>query len=100
MKTLLMIAAAIALTACASHGQPITQEQVSRVTEGKTTRQELIASFGPPTVSTRNSDGSEILSWGHAKIGFAGSSYKNQTMTAVIGPDGKVVSYSTSDIGG
>lgn len=100
MKTILILTAAVLLSACASHGQPITQEQVARVVEGQTTRDELIASFGPPTVVTRNSGGGEILSWGHAKIGFAGSSYKNQTMTAVIGPDGKVVSYSTSDIGG
>lgn len=95
----ILIAAALILTAgCASHGRPITKAQIDQIEEGKTTKQDLLASFGRPVVTSRNSDGSEIIGWAYAKVGFAGSSYENQSITVTLDPQGKVLNYTTSDI--
>lgn len=99
MRAIFALIAAITLTACASHGRPITGSQVAAISEGVTTKQDLLASFGRPIVTSKNSDGTEIIGWAYAKVGFAGSSYTNQSITVTLGPDGKVQSYTTSDIG-
>ena len=99
MRAIFVLIAAVTIAACASHGRPITDEQVSAIKAGVTTKQELLSSFGRPVVTSKNSDGTEIIGWGYAKVGFAGSSYTNQSITVIMNPDGTVKSYTTSDIG-
>jgi len=98
MRALFVILTAAGMAACVSHGRPITDEQVAAVREGVTTKQELLASFGRPVVSSKNSDGTEVIGWAYAKVGFAGSSYTNQSITVTVGQDGTVKSYTTSVI--
>ena len=57
MKAVLIVAAALGLSACVATGKKVTQEQVSRFQKGKTTYQEVIADLGEPTNSTLHSDG-------------------------------------------
>ncbi|MFG3451158.1 hypothetical protein [Stutzerimonas stutzeri] len=99
MRAFFVLIAAFTLSACASHGRPITDEQVSAIREGVTTKQDLLASFGRPVVTSKSSDGTEIIGWGYAKVGFAGSSYTNQSITVTLNPDGTVKSYTTSATG-
>jgi len=99
MRKILIAAALLVLVGCASHGKPITQWQIDQIEEGETTRQDLLASFGRPVVTSRNSDGSEIIGWAYAKVGFAGSSYQNQSLTVTLDPQGKVLRYTTSEVG-
>jgi len=99
MRKILIAAALILAAGCASHGRPITQAQIDQIEEGKTTKQELLASFGKPVVTSRNSDGTEIIGWAYAKVGFAGSSYQNQSLTVTLDPQGKVLRYTTSEVG-
>tara|TARA_R110000868_G_scaffold307724_1_gene569375 strand:+ start:3112 stop:3417 length:306 start_codon:yes stop_codon:yes gene_type:complete len=91
-----IISACILIAACATSGRPISNDQLSSVQEGVTTRSEVVAMFGPPLATTRNSDGTEILSWGYSKVGFAGSSVESQGLSVVIGPDGTVTTYSVT----
>ncbi len=99
MRAIIVLIAAFVLSACASHGRPITDAQVSAIEEGVTTKQDLLSSFGRPIVTSKNSDGTEILGWAYAKVGFAGSSYTNQSFTVTLNPDGTVRSYTTSAVG-
>jgi len=94
-----MLFAALTLAACASHGRPITEAQISAIEPGVTTKQELLSSFGRPVVTSKSSDGAEVIGWGYAKVGFAGSSYTNQSVTVILNPDGTVKSHTASSIG-
>lgn len=98
MKKVMTLLAACVLAACTTYGKPVTQAQLDQIKQGVTTKEELLTSFGKPLASTRNSDGTQVLSWGYTKVGFAGSSYANQGLSVVLGADGKVVSYTTTDM--
>lgn len=98
MRKLAITAMAIALSACATYGKPVTQAQLDAIQQGKTTREELVASFGQPLAVTKNSDGTQVMSWGYSHVGFAGSNYKSQGLSVILDPSGKVVSYTTTDM--
>ena len=57
---------------------------------------QLIDLFGEPNTRVYNSDGSQILAWGYAYVGFAGIGTEMQSVSMVIGPDGTVQGYSRS----
>ena len=97
MRKIILLAASLVLAACTTYGKPVTQQQLDQIKTGVTTRDDLLSSFGKPLVVTRNSDGTQVYSWGYAKVGFAGSSYKNQALSVILDSSGKVVSYTTSD---
>lgn len=98
MKNILMLIAACALVACTSYGKPVTEAQLDAIKQGVTTKEDLLSSFGQPLAVTRNSDGTQVMSWGYAHVGFAGSSYKNQALSVILDASGKVVSYTTTDM--
>lgn len=99
MKKIIMLAAACLLAACSTqYGKPVTEAQLDAIKQGVTTKDDLLASFGPPLATARNSDGTQVMSWGHAKVGFAGSSYSNQALSVILDSSGKVVSFTTTDM--
>jgi len=97
MKKVLILFAVALLAACTTYGKPVTQDQLDAIKQGVTTREDLLSSFGKPLATARNSDGSQVMSWGYAKVGFAGSSYRNQALSVVLDSSGKVVSYTTTE---
>lgn len=97
MKKVITLIAACLLAACSTYGKPVTQAQLDQIKQGITTKQDLLSSFGKPLVTARNSDGTQVMSWGYAKVGFAGSSYTNQALSVVLDSAGKVVSFTTTD---
>lgn len=99
MNRMMTLVAACLLSACSTYGKPVTQAQLDQIKQGETTREELLSSFGTPLAVARNSDGSQVMSWGYAKVGFAGSSYKNQALSVVLDSSGKVLSYTTTETG-
>lgn len=99
MNKVLTLVAACLLAACTTHyGEPVTQAQLDQIKQGVTTKDDLLSSFGKPLAVARNSDGTQVMSWGYAKIGFAGSSYSNQALSVVLDSAGKVVSFTTTDM--
>lgn len=99
MKKLTMLLVSAVLSACSTYGTPITDEQVAQIKQGVTTNEELVSQFGKPLAVGRNSDGTQVMSWGYAKVGFAGSSYENQVLSVILDSSGKVASYTTSETG-
>ncbi|WPP47113.1 hypothetical protein [Pseudomonas sp. AN-1] len=85
---------AMLLAGCASSGQRITQDKMDQVINGQTTRSDLITLFGAPTTETYNSDGSQLLAWGYAHIGFMGIGTEVQSLSVKVGPDGRVDGFS------
>lgn len=94
MRSVFLLLMAVTLAGCATSGSRISQSQMDRIVTGQTTRDEMISVFGPPNTETVNADGSSVLGWGYAHIGFAGIGTEVQGIAVVIGPDGRVVSYS------
>ena len=101
-KMLLCLSMAALLSGCATSGTKIEQAQIDSLVKGKTTSSEVIALLGPPTAVTQNSDGSQVLGWGYAYVGFAGIGTEVESTTVTIAPDGTVSSYarSGSKVGG
>lgn len=98
MRKILVLVAACVLAACTTqYGKPVTQTQLDRIKQGVTTKDDLLSSFGNPLATTRNSDGTQVMSWGYAKVGFAGSSYANQALSVILDSSGKVVSFTTTE---
>lgn len=86
-----------ALSACATYGTQISQAQIDSIQAGETTKQQLLAEFGNPITQTRNSDGTEILGWSYASVGFAGTSYETQTLMITLDDSDVVTNYTVSD---
>lgn len=99
MRILIAAVSLALLAGCSTYGKPVTQAQLDDIKQGTTTKEDLIGSFGPPLMVTKNSDGTQIMSWGYAKVGFAGSSYKNQGLSVVLDASGKVSSFTTTETG-
>lgn len=96
MRILYTCALALILGGCAASGQKVTQQQIDQVQAGRTTTAQLIDLFGEPNTRVYNSDGSQILAWGYAYVGFAGIGTEVQSVSMIIGPDGTVQGYSRS----
>lgn len=97
MNKVFTLVAVCLLAACSTFGKPVTRAQLDQIQQGVTTKDDLLSSFGKPLTVTKNSDGTQIMSWGYAKVGFAGSSYSNQALSVVLDSSGKVVSFTSSD---
>lgn len=100
---------AASLTGCVSMGENFDENQVSQIKKGQTTEADLIDMFGQPQNRGVNSEGMRVLTWqymesrvkGESFIPYAGpfiggSRSKQKTLTAQLGPDGKVASFESS----
>src|SRR5690554_4403353 len=94
MRLLSVVFAALFIAACASSGRPIAQSNIDQIVHGETTRAELVSMFGRPMSETVNSDGSVILTWAYAYVGFAGIGTETQGLSVVIDPNGSAVSHT------
>ena len=94
------------LTACVHQaGSNWDDQKVSQIKKGETTEAELLQWFGTPIHRNRTSEGITTLSWSHAEIrqGLSLNYFNpapirgqsNKTLTVMLGPDGKVTSFST-----
>jgi len=75
MKTIITALTALMLTACASSGVRVTDEQMAQFHEGQTTKQEVIAALGQPTTTMRNADGTTVLMYTYAEARTRGSTF-------------------------
>ena len=75
MRLALVVTLALTLSACATVGRKVTQQQLSEFTEGKTTYQEVINKLGKPTNSTVNSDGTRLITYSYVQSQMTKESY-------------------------
>ena len=100
-NTLILIAAAaLALTGCASAGTNFDPAAAAAITPGMT-KQEVLARLGQPNSIATGVDGRQVMVWSHANVnGFTGS-VQSRAVSFVFGPDGRVAGpTSTSQIQG
>jgi outer membrane protein assembly factor BamE (lipoprotein component of BamABCDE complex) len=109
LKLILSAMAVAWVVGCASSGQNFDESKVSQIKKGETTEADMIQMFGQPENRAVNSDGISTLTWqytesrvkGESFIPYAGpfvggSKSAHKILTATLGPDGKVTSFSSS----
>jgi hypothetical protein len=95
---------------CASAGRPIAQQNVSKIKTGVTTEADLVRMFGPPNSKSLTSDGKILMMWIYSESQVKGTTFipivgafaggvdsRTQTLSVLIGSNGKVVRYTTND---
>lgn len=99
MRILLVSFLLAVLSACATVGKPISDEDVRSIKVGETTASVLYARFGKPLYTSRSSDGSQVLSWGYAHINpYAGKNI-NKSLAVIMSDDDTVSSFTVTDMG-
>lgn len=93
MKKLLLIACMSLLIGCAYVGKNFDESKLAGVEKGKTTKQDLITSFGEPTTMTVDSEGNELLMWSYSMGSAFGA---NAKVLMIKTKNGKVESYTVS----
>ncbi|MFP1891631.1 hypothetical protein ACLEEJ_05045 [Lonsdalea quercina] len=93
MKKLLLIACMSLLIGCAYVGKNFDESKLAGVEKGKTTKQDLITSFGKPTTLTVDSEGNELLMWSYSMGSAFGA---NAKVLMIKTKNGKVESYTVS----
>ncbi len=61
------IAAVIGLAGCAASGVKVSDDQLSSLVKGQTSRAEVLAKFGKPTTQIRSSDGTATVLYNFAE---------------------------------
>lgn len=92
-KPLATIAIAALLSACASSGVKVTEDQTSGFVKGQTTRSEVISKLGKPTMQTRLSNGTRLLQYTYAE-----SSVRASTFIPIVGAFVGGADTSTSNV--
>jgi hypothetical protein len=104
-----IVAALISLSACATVGREIKQDQLADFKKGVTTPEEVVAKLGNPISSSVNSTGvrSLVYVFAHAQarpasfipfIGpfVGGTDSRSSSVVFVFGADGKMLDYHAS----
>lgn len=85
------------LSGCATYGTKITDEMVSGITVGETTKQELHKILGKPLSRSLRSDGDEIYTWGFYDTNLISGKSQNKALSVVLEND-VVKDYTYTDI--
>jgi outer membrane protein assembly factor BamE (lipoprotein component of BamABCDE complex) len=81
-------------------GRFVSQDELARLEKGKSTRDELVARFGPPTIRILNTEGNVVLNWIYTSTeGQSGGPRRKQTFWAVIDDKGVAQNFGiTGDV--
>lgn len=112
MNSIIAAIVFVSLTACASYGTKVDQNQLSQFVKGKTTYAEVVQKLGKPTQVMNNSDGTRIVHYTHGTsqanaasyipiVGAFAGGYTSETTTVMFRFDQNsvLVDYSTSESG-
>ncbi len=94
-KRLLTLCALFILSGCAaSSGKNFDESALTKIHNGVTTRQQLIALFGQPTSETPYPEGHTLMMWSYSQARTM-STTEGKTLTVQLNK-GKVFSYAVS----
>ena len=98
VKVIVPMLAAV-LVGCASYGTPLDTSKIEAIQRGVTTKADIARDFGAPHASAKRADGTEVITWSHAKTGLTAARYQVQSITVTFAADGTVSDYIASDTG-
>ena len=110
VRTFFAILGVIALSACASSGTLVSQDEIGKITDGTTTKSDIIARFGQPQSSTVDANGQTILTYVHASsavtpvtfvpyVGLlaGGANTKSTAVSFVFAPNDILIKHASSE---
>ncbi len=89
MKKLMIVAAMLALSACATRGQKFEMTDVENFQPGVTTYEEVVEKLGKPRSQNFTQDGGKSVTWVYARASLAGSESRGTRL--LFDKDGKLV---------
>ena len=89
MKKLMIVAAMLALTACATRGQKFEMTDVENFQPGVTTYEEVVEKLGKPRSQNFTQDGGKSATWVYARASLAGSESRGTRL--LFDKDGKLI---------
>ena len=109
IRWMIACSAALMLAACVASGVRVTEEQVSELEKGRTTYNEVLAKFGPPTSNTLISNGTRVISYSYVQVQaraesfipyigpfVGGSDAKTNIVSLTFAPDGVLQNFVSS----
>lgn len=88
MKKVILLAAILLISACATVGNQFDMSKIDQIKIGQTTQQEVVTLLGQPLSISRSGDGHTFL--GYSYVHTEPGSTESQLFSVSIGPDGKV----------
>lgn len=88
---------AMMIGACASSGEELTPEQISKIEPGKTTVSEMNDLFGSPASQSYGTDGKLSMTWVYVFVGPFGAGMKQQSLAVLFNEDKTVEKYNVID---
>jgi len=70
MRQFLVFALVCVLSACTKVGRPISHAERDQITEGVTTREELLNRLGPPALLSKDGNGNDMVTWVYVRSAF------------------------------
>ncbi|RKD75784.1 hypothetical protein [Kushneria marisflavi] len=90
----LVLVVSLALSACASSGQKMQQENLQALQPGSTTLEQMKQEFGPPISQTFDNEGNLVVNWSYVHVGAFGIGSEQQTLSAMFDSDGVLKRYN------
>ena len=88
------------MMSCASNGTKIEKSNVERIIVGKTTKTEMIATFGNPLSQSFSSEGKLSMIWFYVHVGAFGYGMEQQNLAVLFNKNEVVEKYNLIDGGG
>lgn len=95
MRKIAVILALVSITACATVGKNIADEQLSEFKPGISTEVDVVEKLGKPSSRTRLGDGSVMISYSFVTMQFG--AYNGRIVSVRFSPDGKMVDTTVSE---
>ncbi|MCL1961780.1 MAG: outer membrane protein assembly factor BamE [Desulfovibrionaceae bacterium] len=92
-----IVAAAVTVAGCASSGRQIEQANIQKIVPGATTKDQMLAMFGPPLSQSYGTEGKLVMNWHYAYVGPFGSGMKQQILTVLFDQQEKVERFNMTD---
>lgn len=86
----LFLSFVVYITGCASNGREMSQENLDNIVIGTTTKDQMVAMFGPPLSQSFSTDGKMTMLWYYVHVGAFVSSMRQQNL-AVLFDENEVV---------
>ena len=75
IKTVSSLLCAALVAGCAASGVKVTDDQLSQFHEGQSTKQQVIAALGQPTMTMRNADGTTMVMYTYSEARTRASTF-------------------------
>ncbi len=97
MRSIMVLLLVITLAGCASSGQRMDAQTLSRIVPGATTKDQMIQMFGTPIAQSYGVEGKLSMIWAYVHVGPFATNIKQQNLAVLFSQDNRVERFSLVD---